>query len=120
MKRSHADSQNHHRTRANRELWCMNLGEVRYAVGGIIPEGACLLAGAPKLGKSWLALNIALAAAEGGVALGMVPVEQGPVLYLALEDRPRRLQSRPRKLLGPAGQDPPEGREFAVAWPRTN
>ena len=42
--------------------------------------------------------------ATGGEALGKVPVERGEVLYLALEDNPRRLQKRLQKLLvgGPA------------------
>ncbi len=58
-----------------------------------------LLAGPPKVGKSWLSLGLALAVAAGDDALGSIEVEAGPVLYLALEDTPRRLQSRMRKLL---------------------
>ena len=57
-----------------------------------------LLVGAPKIGKSWLVLAVALAAAEGGRALG-IEVPQRPVLYLALEDGHRRLQDRCRRLL---------------------
>ncbi len=71
----------------------------RWAVPDLIPEGATLLAGRPKLGKSWLALQIAIAVATGGRALGKIEVEQGPVLYLALEDTDRRLQGRLRILL---------------------
>lgn len=71
-----------------------------FAVPGIIPEGLSLLAGAPKVGKSWLVLDCAIAVASGGVALGRVPITQArPVLYLALEDGHRRMQSRCRKLL---------------------
>jgi hypothetical protein len=69
-----------------------------YAVPGLIPEGSVLLVGAPKIGKSWLVLSIALAAAEGGRALGL-EVPQRPTLYLALEDGHRRLQDRCRRLL---------------------
>jgi hypothetical protein len=69
-----------------------------YAVPGIIPEGSVLLVGPPKIGKSWLVLAIALAAAAGGRALGL-QVQQRPVLYLALEDGDRRLQDRCRRLL---------------------
>jgi hypothetical protein len=69
-----------------------------YAVPGLIPEGSVLLVGAPKIGKSWLVLAIALAAAEGGRALG-IEVPKRPVLYLALEDGHRRLQDRCRRLL---------------------
>jgi AAA domain/Transcriptional regulator, AbiEi antitoxin len=70
-----------------------------YTVPGLIPEGSVLLVGAPKLGKSWLTLTIALAAASGGRALGL-QIPRRPVLYLALEDGDRRLQDRCRRLLG--------------------
>jgi hypothetical protein len=76
-----------------------------YAVPGLIPEGSVLLVGAPKIGKSWLVLSIALAVAEGGRALGL-EVPKRPVLYLALEDGHRRLQDRCRRLL--AGASIPE------------
>jgi RecA-family ATPase len=69
-----------------------------WCVPGIIPEGCCILSGHPKIGKSFLVLAIALAAASGGTVLG-VEVEARPVLYLALEDEPRRLQLRSRILL---------------------
>lgn len=71
---------------------------LEYVVPGLIPEGLTLLVGGPKLGKSWMALGIALAAADGGRALGMIQVDRRPVLYLALEDGPRRLKSRMEKL----------------------
>jgi AAA domain len=71
-----------------------------YAVPEVIPEGSVLLVGPPKIGKSWLVLSIALAAAEGGRALGL-DVPRRPVLYLALEDGDRRLQARCRRLLEP-------------------
>jgi len=64
-----------------------------WAVPGLLPVGLSLLAGRPKRGKSWLALQIAFAVASGGVVLGR-KVERGRVLYLALEDPPRRLQER--------------------------
>jgi hypothetical protein len=72
---------------------------LRYAVPGVIPEGSTLLVGAPKIGKSWLVLACALAKAAGGVALNAIPVDPSPVLYLALEDGDRRMQSRCRILL---------------------
>lgn len=73
---------------------------VAWAVDGILPEGAFLLGGRPKMGKSWLALSIALAVATGGKALGRAAVAQGDALMLALEDNERRLQERLRILLG--------------------
>jgi AAA domain len=100
------------------DLMRMQLPEPRWAVNGVVPEGLSILAGKPKLGKSWLALNIALAVATGGTALGSIAVEQGDVLYLALEDTKRRLQSRLDKLLHHQNAAAPERLTFATLWPR--
>jgi len=76
-------------------------------VPGLIPEGVTMLAGAPKAGKSWMSLDIALAVASGGYALGKIPVgDPRPVLLLALEDGDRRLQARARELLTDAAPIP--------------
>ena len=100
------------------DLMKEDLPPVRWAVPGILPEGLSLLAGKPKLGKSWLALGLAVAKASGGVALGKIPVDWGEVLYLALEDKRRRLQNRLRKVLG--GDPPPEGLHIATEWARVD
>jgi hypothetical protein len=65
-----------------------------FAVDGLVSEGLTLLAGSPKVGKSWLSLDLALAVASGGLALGAIPVDQGGAVVLALEDGLRRLQDR--------------------------
>lgn len=71
-----------------------------WTIPGIIPEGLSLLVGPPKVGKSWLTLDLALASSSGGRALGKIVVGPvRPVLYLALEDGDRRMQSRCRELL---------------------
>lgn len=87
------------------ELLDKDLPPIRYVVPGIIAEGLTVLGGKAKLGKSWLLLGTAIAVATGGVALGTIDVEQGDVLYLALEDNHRRLQSRLKQLL-PDGARP--------------
>jgi hypothetical protein len=86
------------------ELLAEEFPEPRWSVPGIIPEGLTMFVGKPKVGKSWLQLGLGVAIASGGIALGSIPVEQGDVLYLALEDPARRLQDRLRKVLrdGPA------------------
>lgn len=56
---------------------------------------------------TWLSLGLGLAVAAGSRAFDAVPMDGGPVLYLALEDTPRRLQTRMGKLLG--GQKAPAG-----------
>src|SRR5205807_6101859 len=95
-----------------RELLSWDLPPTRWAIPEILPEGLTLLAGKPKLGKSWLALSAALSIACGGVALGTQPVIRGDVLYLALEDNARRLQARTRRLLASI-QSVPNGIDFA-------
>jgi len=73
---------------------------LRFAVPGLIAEGLTLLVGPPKAGKSYLALDMLLAAASGGTALGALPVgEPRRVLYLALEDSDRRMKDRCGELL---------------------
>lgn len=64
-----------------------------WAIPSILPMGLTILAGKSKLGKSWLALQIAQAIASGGVILDE-RVEQGGVLYLALEDIKEEVQER--------------------------
>jgi hypothetical protein len=87
----------------------------RWAVPGVLAEGLNLLAGPPKIGKSWLALNVAVAVVTGGLAFGSLEVDQGEAVYLALEDTPRRLADRLRKVLG---QDAtPEGLTFVTEFP---
>ncbi len=98
------------------ELRDWKFPDPRWAVEGILPEGVTLLGGAPKIGKSWLALGLALAIAAGGKALGSISVEEGDVLYLALEDTGRRLQSRLGKLLH-QGDAWPERLTLAVECP---
>ncbi len=90
--------------------------EPKWAVQGLVPEGATLLVGAPKKGKSWLVLGLAVAVAAGGMALSKVEVEAGPVLYLALEDGQRRLQERLERMLG--DEPPPADLWLATEWPR--
>ena len=69
---------------------------VNWAIEGIMPAGLTILAGGPKVGKSLFATHIGLGIAVGGCVLGKINVEQGDVLYLALEDTEKRLQDRLR------------------------
>lgn len=87
------------------ELMAVQFPEPRWAVPGLLCEGLNLLAGAPKLGKSWLSLGLGADIANGDPALGSIEVERGPVLYCALEDTGRRLQRRRRQMLA-AGSRP--------------
>ncbi|MGO9155346.1 AAA family ATPase [Mycobacterium sp.] len=72
----------------------MTFAELVEHVPNLIHEGFGVLAGSPKVGKSWMAIAIALACAQGGRVFGCIKVEPRAVLLLALEDGERRLQKR--------------------------
>ena len=82
---------------------------VPFLVDELIPEGLHILAGAPKIGKSWLALWLCLCIAQGQ-PLWNFAVTQGEVLYLSLEDSYRRIQSR----LFDLTDDAPQTLHFAI------
>lgn len=71
----------------------MNLPRNIFCVDGLIAQGVTILAGPPKIGKSWLVLDICMCVAKGEPLWDM-PVHQGKVLYLCLEDNYSRIQSR--------------------------
>ena len=62
-------------------------------IDGLLYGGAYILAGAPKIGKSFLVAQIAYHISTGK-KLWEYEVHQGTVLYLALEDDYQRIQSR--------------------------
>ena len=72
-----------------------------FCVETLLPEGISMLGGAPKVGKSWMVLLLALQVAKGE-PLWNLPTKQGTVLYLALEDSQSRLQDRVNRLTGEA------------------
>ena len=82
---------------------------VPFLVDELIPEGLHILAGAPKIGKSWLALWLCLRVSQGQ-PLWNFAVTQGEVLYLSLEDSYRRIQSR----LFDLTEDAPPTLHFAI------
>lgn len=95
-------------------LMAMKFDPIRYVIPGYVAEGLTLFAGAPKIGKSWTALDLAIAVSTGGLAFGSIKCDQGDVIYLALEDNPRRLQSR-LKVMG--RQIAPQRLTFMTEWP---
>jgi hypothetical protein len=67
---------------------------LRAIVPGYLYEGFTVLAGRQKLGKTWLGIDWAVAVATGGIAMGSIPCNQGDVLYIDMENGPRRIQGR--------------------------
>ena len=66
---------------------------LKFIISGLIPQGLHILAGSPKIGKSWLALWICLQVAKGEKIWGF-ETQKCQVLYLCLEDSFARIQSR--------------------------
>lgn len=75
------------------ELMAMDFPPLQWIVQDLLPVGAAVLAGKPKVGKSFMALQIAQAVASGSPFLGMKTM-RAPVLMIALEDSPRRIKGR--------------------------
>ena len=75
-------------------------------IDGLLYAGAYILAGAPKIGKSFLVAQLAYHVSTGQRLWGY-EVHQGTVLYLALEDDFQRIQSRMLKPMrtGPTKQE---------------
>ncbi len=69
------------------------LQPLNFIVDTLISQGLHILAGSPKVGKSWLALWLAVTVAKGESVWGM-QVKQGTTLYLCLEDSQLRIQNR--------------------------
>ena len=80
-----------------------------FIVEDLLPQGLHLLAGAPKIGKSWLALWLCLRVAQGE-SLWNFATKPCEVLYLCLEDSFQRIQNRLLDLT----EDAPSTLHFAV------
>ncbi len=74
-------------------LMSQPLTPLNFVVDTLLSQGLHILAGSPKVGKSWLALWLAVTVAKGEPIWGM-DVKQGTTLYLCLEDSTLRIQNR--------------------------
>ena len=74
-------------------LMSQPLTPLNFVVDTLLSRGLHILAGSPKVGKSWLALWLAVTVAKGEAIWGM-GVKQGTTLYLCLEDSTLRIQNR--------------------------
>ena len=74
-------------------LLSTTLPPTRFIIDRLLPQGLHILAGAPKVGKSWLALWLCLQVAQG-TSVWDFPTHRGTVLYLCLEDSTLRIQNR--------------------------
>ena len=81
-----------------------------FCIETLLPEGISMLGGAPKIGKSWMVLDIGVRVSKGE-PIWNLPTKRGTVLYLALEDSLARIQERLCKLT----DDAPGNLFFAIA-----
>ena len=85
------------------------LPPTKFCVDTLLPQGLCILGGSPKVGKSWLVLDLCVHVAQGTPLWGL-DVASGDVLYLCLEDSERRIQER----LNTITDNVPDGMYFAT------
>lgn len=91
------------------QLMTTPLKPIEFCVDGMISTGLFILAGAPKIGKSWLALDMVLSIAKGEKVLNW-ETKCGTALYLCLEDSYTRIQNR----LFDLTSEPNENLYFAI------
>lgn len=88
------------------ELMGMDLKPPDFIIKDLVPVGVSMLSAASKIGKSWMALDMALSVVSGKPFMGF-DTNKCEVVYFALEDSWFRLKSRLKKLTGydqaPAG-----------------
>ena len=94
------------------ELYAAEFPPTFWAVPDLVSAGLNVLAGHPKIGKSFFALQIAHASATGGKLFGL-DVSKMRVLFIALEDNEGRIQERARSQQIPASAT----LDFVFDWP---
>ena len=91
------------------ELLSCPLPPTRFVIDQLLPQGLHILAGATKIGKSWLALALCLCVAKGEPLWSFAAQKCG-VLYLCLEDSYQRIRCRLLDLT----EDAPDTLYFSV------
>jgi len=89
---------------------------VEWIILDVMPKGATLFVGDPKVGKTRLISNLAISIARGEKALGKLECKKRGVLCLFLEDSPRRVQERFRELI-PDSEPWPDNLYIVTDWP---
>ena len=93
MRKKERDNMKKLETKSCEEIMSTAYKPLAYCVDGLLTQGLYILAGAPKVGKSWLALDICLSVAKGEDVLKH-RTNIGTALYLCLEDSYHRIQNR--------------------------
>ena len=101
------------------DLMEKEVSPIKWVIPGILPEGFTVLASKPKVGKSTLSLDTAIAVARQESLLGLNDHEplHGRTLYIALDDTQiNRAQERMQRRIGTEGR--PALMNYSVKWPR--
>ena len=96
-------------------LMSLPLTPLNFVVDSLLSQGLHILAGSPKVGKSWLALWLSVMVAKGEPIWGM-PVKQGTTLYLCLEDSTLRIQNRLFEITEPMSTSLPAVTFWVKVW----
>ncbi len=99
-----------------KDIMEMQLPPARWIIKDLLPEGLTILAGRPKHGKSWLALQMCFSIATGNKFAHYFQVNKGSTLCIALEDNYRRLQGRINVVSNGCGL--PDQADITIEWPR--
>jgi len=100
-----------------KQIQDMEIPGINWIIRDLLAEGLAILAGRPKIGKSWMALDIAIAVARGFNTIGYFETSKSGVLYIPYEDNFRRLQSRMKMILtGSAFEEAPSN----LYYPKDN
>lgn len=81
-----------------KELMSKKIAPLKLVVENMLYQGFTILGGAPKIGKSWLCLDLGISVSTGSNFFGY-KTNKCDCLYLALEDSEGRTQNRLEKML---------------------
>jgi hypothetical protein len=98
------------------ELMALDDSEPEALIEGLLYPGVTLLAGNPKVGKSFFVLPLAIALGRGLPAFGKFPANKRNVIGLMLEDNPKRLKKR-LSLYGQLFSENLANVHFFTDWP---
>lgn len=101
--------------RSAQDLLDSPLASVTWLVEELIPTGLVVLAGTPKVGKSWFSLGLSVSVSTGQPFLDHA-TERSGVLYLCLEDTYARIQNRLFHIVDVANDD----LQFAIMADKLN
>jgi hypothetical protein len=101
-------------------LYAAKYSTPQFALRERMGAGLSMLVAKPKEGKTWLAMQVAIAFVRGVKILGSWVRVPGPVLYCALEDSPRRISERLRVLAPEVDAAEFEQLRFLHAWDGTS